>query len=99
MGRQCTIIYIRKARARILFALLIFNDTFNCIPPPFLIFLIFLNFLPPPEDLVLKEETVKITLVLSKTSVDFFKQLAEQKHTAYQKMIRALLDKYVSHYK
>lgn len=57
------------------------------------------DFLPSPDDLVLKEESVKITLVLSKSSVDFFKHLAEQKHTPYQKMIRILLDKYVSHFK
>lgn len=57
------------------------------------------DFLPSPDELVLKEESVKITLVLSKSSVDFFKNLAEKKHTQYQKMIRTLLDKYVSHFK
>ncbi|MDR3492876.1 MAG: CopG family transcriptional regulator [Gammaproteobacteria bacterium] len=57
------------------------------------------DFLPSPDDLVLKEESVKITLSLSKSSVDFFKHLAEQKHTQYQKMIRTLLDKYASHFK
>jgi len=31
------------------------------------------DFLPPPEQLVFKEETVKVTLHLSKASVDFFK--------------------------
>lgn len=56
------------------------------------------DFLPSPEELVIKEESVKITLSLSKASVDYFKELAEQKHTHYQKMIRILLDKYVSHY-
>ncbi len=56
------------------------------------------DFLPPPEELVMKEETVKVTLSLSKASVDYFKQLAEKKHTHYQKMIRILLDKYASHY-
>jgi len=56
------------------------------------------DFLPSPDELVLKEESVKVTLMLSKSSVDFFKHLAEQKHTQYQKMIRVLLDKYASHF-
>lgn len=56
------------------------------------------DFLPSPDELVMKEETVKVTLSLSKASVDYFKELAEKKHTHYQKMIRVLLDKYTSHY-
>lgn len=56
------------------------------------------DFLPSPDELVLKEESVKVTLLLSKSSVDFFKHLAEEKHTQYQKMIRILLDKYASHF-
>jgi len=31
------------------------------------------DFLPSPEELALKDETVKVTITLSKTSVDFFK--------------------------
>jgi predicted DNA binding CopG/RHH family protein len=57
-----------------------------------------MDFLPSPDELVMKEETVKVTLSLSKVSVDYFKELAEKKHTHYQKMIRILLDKYASHY-
>lgn len=56
------------------------------------------DFLPRPEDLVLKEEAVKVTLMLSKASVDFFKRLAEKEHTHYQKMIRMLLEKYTDHF-
>lgn len=56
------------------------------------------DFLPSPDELILKEETVKVTLSLSKASVDYFKDLAVKKHTQYQKMIRILLDKYASHY-
>ncbi len=52
------------------------------------------DFLPPPEDLVLKEETVKVTLSLSKSSVAFFKRKAKAGNTQYQKMIRHLLDVY-----
>lgn len=56
------------------------------------------DFLPSPKELVLKEETTKITISLTKSSVDFFKGEAEKFHTNYQTMIRALLDKYASHY-
>lgn len=56
------------------------------------------DFLPKPEDLVMKEETVKVTLSLTKQSVDYFKSLAEENQTQYQKMIRTLLDQYAMHY-
>jgi len=52
------------------------------------------DFLPSPEELAFKEETVKVTITLSKDSVEFFKQEARQHHTQYQKMIRRLLDAY-----
>jgi len=48
------------------------------------------DFLPRPEDLVLKEDNVKITLTLSKKSVDFFKHEAKKLDTPYQLMIRSL---------
>ncbi len=54
--------------------------------------------LPLPDELALKEDTIKVTLVLSKSSVDYFKNLAEQKGTRYQKMIRLLLDKYADRF-
>ena len=57
------------------------------------------DFLPPPEQLVLREETVKITLALTKESVDFFKKIAKEQHTHYQTMIRGLLDQYTEHYR
>ena len=57
------------------------------------------DFLPPPEQLVLKEETVKVTLALTKDSVDFFKKIAKEKHTRYQTMIRVLLEQYTEHYR
>lgn len=34
------------------------------------------DFLPKPEDLVFKEDTVKVTLNLSKSSIEFFKEIA-----------------------
>jgi predicted DNA binding CopG/RHH family protein len=56
------------------------------------------DFLPKPKDLVLKEETTKVTISLTKSSIDFFKSEAEKYHTNYQTMIRALIDQYASHY-
>ena len=56
------------------------------------------DFLPQPKDLVLKEETTKITIALTKASIDFFKHEAEKYHTNYQTMIRTLIDKYASRY-
>lgn len=55
------------------------------------------DFLPSPEELALKDETVKVTIALSKTSIDFFKNEARKHNTQYQKMIRRLLDEYASH--
>jgi len=57
------------------------------------------DFLPPPEKLALKEENVKVTISLSKMSVDYFKKCANKQHTHYQTMIRKILDYYVTHYK
>jgi predicted DNA binding CopG/RHH family protein len=54
--------------------------------------------LPPPEQLVLKEDKVKITISLSKSSIDFFKKEAKRNCTSYQKMIRQLIDLYASDY-
>lgn len=56
------------------------------------------DFLPKPKDLVLKEEAVKVTISLTKSSVNFFKSEAAKHHTSYQTMIRALVDQYASHY-
>lgn len=43
------------------------------------------DFLPPPEQLALKEDRVKITIALSKSSVEFFKMVAKDNKTQYQK--------------
>jgi predicted DNA binding CopG/RHH family protein len=55
------------------------------------------DFLPSPAELVLKDETVKVTISLSKTSVEFFKKEARKYNTQYQRMIRRLLDEYAAH--
>jgi len=52
------------------------------------------DFLPPPEKLAFQEDTVKVTISLSKRSVEFFKKEAKKHNTQYQKMIRRLLDVY-----
>ena len=52
------------------------------------------DFLPPPERLVLRDDKVKVTLSLSRRSVEFFKREAERRHVPYQRMIRALVDEY-----
>jgi predicted DNA binding CopG/RHH family protein len=52
------------------------------------------DFLPSPEELALKDETIKVTISLSKTSIDFFKKEAKKYNTQYQRMIRRLLDEY-----
>lgn len=57
------------------------------------------DFLPPPEELALKQETVKVTISLSRESVDFFKAHAKRFGTPYQKMIRRLLDAYARAHK
>lgn len=57
------------------------------------------DFLPSPAELALKEEVVKITIALSKDSVDYFKDEAARHHTKYQRIIRQLLDLYVARQK
>jgi predicted DNA binding CopG/RHH family protein len=52
------------------------------------------DFLPKPEELVMKEKQVKVTLSLTRRSVEFFKNRARKKQVAYQSMIRSLLDYY-----
>jgi len=56
------------------------------------------DFLPSPEDLVFRDEGVKVTLALSKRSVEFFKNEAQKHNTQYQRMIRRLLDSYAEHH-
>jgi predicted DNA binding CopG/RHH family protein len=52
------------------------------------------DFLPPPDQLVLREENVKVTLSLSRRSLEFFKREAGKRRVPYQRMIRALVDAY-----
>jgi predicted DNA binding CopG/RHH family protein len=52
------------------------------------------DFLPSPDELIHKEDNVKITLELSKSSVARFKRYAQKKGFPYQRMIRSLIDQY-----
>lgn len=56
------------------------------------------DFLPPPEACAVRQDGGKVTLSLSKKSVDFFKSEAEKHNTQYQRMIRKLRDAYVDAY-
>lgn len=56
------------------------------------------DFLPPPGELVIPEETKKITISLKKSSIDFFRAQAKKYHTKYQRMIRELIDAYVTRF-
>jgi predicted DNA binding CopG/RHH family protein len=56
------------------------------------------DFLPPPGRLALREDTVKVTISLSRASVSFFKKQAKAHGTSYQRMIRRLIDLYASQY-
>jgi len=52
------------------------------------------DFLPGPDQLVFKENTVKITLSLSKKSIEFFKRKASEYDVPYQTMIKKVVDLY-----
>ncbi len=56
------------------------------------------DFLPRPEDLAFRDEGVKVTIALSRRSVEFFKREARKHDTQYQRMIRRLLDAYAEHH-
>ena len=52
------------------------------------------DFLPSPDKLIFKENTVKITLSLSEKSIKFFKARAKEYHVPYQTMIKKVVDLY-----
>jgi predicted DNA binding CopG/RHH family protein len=56
------------------------------------------DFLPAPELLIKKEDNIKITISLSKSSVNFFKEKAKKAGVPYQTMIKTVIDRYSSHY-
>lgn len=52
--------------------------------------------LPSPAELAKSMQLVRVTIVLSKPSVDFFKRTANRHHTKYQRMMRQVLDRYAA---
>jgi uncharacterized DUF497 family protein len=50
------------------------------------------DFLPLPDQLILREDSVKVTLSLSRRSVEFLKREAAKRHVPCQRMIRAPVD-------
>jgi predicted DNA binding CopG/RHH family protein len=56
------------------------------------------DFLPPPSQLNSTEETVKVTISLTKESLSFFKKEAARNKIKYQKMIRTVVDRYAKAY-
>ena len=57
------------------------------------------DFLPAPEKLLKKENSVKVTVSLSKDSINFLKNKAKKSNGSYQQMLRKIIDLYVSYYK
>lgn len=53
------------------------------------------DFLPRPEELVMRNKSVKVTITLSEDSVAFFKEQAERRSVPYQSMIGDLIERYV----
>lgn len=54
------------------------------------------DFLPSPENLMLKEKKTRVTITLTQKSLEFFKKAAKSRDASYQAMIRNLLDYYVA---
>jgi predicted DNA binding CopG/RHH family protein len=52
------------------------------------------DFLPPPEQLIPKKNTVRVTMEFTKESIEFFKREARLHNASYQVMIRNLVDTY-----
>lgn len=57
------------------------------------------DFLPPPSELAKAKRLVRITIALDWDSLQFFQSEAKKNKTKYQRMIREVLDRYVSNYK
>ena len=49
---------------------------------------------PSPEELMRSEEKQRVTLELTKSSLNFFKKIAQKNNASYQVMIRRLVDFY-----
>ncbi|MBI4041312.1 MAG: CopG family transcriptional regulator [Deltaproteobacteria bacterium] len=56
------------------------------------------DFLPAPEELFPKSEAQKITILVDKNTVLFFKRTASQHGQKYQRMMREILNRYAKKY-
>jgi predicted DNA binding CopG/RHH family protein len=56
------------------------------------------DFLPPPEKLITKEDNSKVTILLSKKSISFFKAQSKKSGVPYQSMIKKVLDLYADRF-
>ena len=52
------------------------------------------DFLPSPEQLILKTEKEKITIAIDKRSLELFKKYAEKHNAKYQTMINGVVSSY-----
>jgi hypothetical protein len=57
------------------------------------------DFLPSPGELAREDDGIKVTLSLSRRSVDFFKAEAQRQNCSYQRMIRRLVDSHAARYR
>lgn len=56
------------------------------------------DFLPPPEELIAADTMVKVTLSIDRSSLEFFKAMANKLGAKYQKMMREVLRGYAQQY-
>ncbi len=56
------------------------------------------DFLPPPEQLIPAEKTIKITVALDEKTLKFFKEYAKKSELKYQRIIREVLKGYARKY-
>lgn len=56
------------------------------------------DFLPPPEELMPSEKTIKITVAIDEQTLKFFKDYAKKSDLKYQRIIREVLKGYARHY-
>jgi len=52
--------------------------------------------MPYPIGLISSDKKVLVTAYLNKSTIDFFKKEADKYHTKYQRMMRAVLDRYAA---
>ena len=69
------------------------NDSLDAAPKGNLT--IIRDMMPPPSQLVRREDTVRVTSEYTKSSINFLKEEAKKAKVPYQRMLRSLIDMYV----